>query len=807
MSQPRILIVEHDRARAQAMVRLLAASGYEPMGPIGSCREALEAAAAAPPDVAVCAMALPGVCDGADTANLLREGRGIPAILLVNPADAASLERAKQAAPASLIPDPPDGQSLLLAIESTLARNRAEASLRLDEARYRGLFEACPTAMLLLNHRGQVLEANPAAARLFGHEPETWRGLTARDLAAPDSTDLLEGLLAAALTGEPCHRGLSAKRRDGDTFAAALSATPLPLSQTPGVLLEVRERPPLSSHPGIPDTDMTRARDGFFVADAEGRVHLWNPAWVKIVGLAAAPPAGLPLAEVLPTELGQLLSRDIARVVSWNEPVKKEVTVGIRGEDRTLLLSLFPMGFREDDRMAGGLVLDITDRKQLETQLAHMAFHDPLTGLPNRALCLDRIRQAIERAKRRGNYQYAVIFLDLDRFKVINDSLGHLMGDRLLENVAKRLRNCVRGLDTVARLGGDEFVLILEETGSQREVVRIIKRIRTAMTEVFPIADHDIHVSASMGVVISPALYDKPEELLRNANIALHRAKAQGRNRFKVFNSRMLEDAIRLMNLENDLRHALARQEFYLDYQPILALRDRRLTGFEALVRWRRPDRGVVPPLEFIPVAEETGLIVPLGLWILEEACRTMAGWLREFPECDGLAVSVNLSARQLSQPALVEDVERILRATGLDPRALKLEITETVIMDNPELSILRLKRLKALGIRLSVDDFGTGYSSLSYLQRFPIDTLKVDRAFVSDIEMPENRKIVGAVVTLAHSLGLDVVAEGVEQETQTTVLNSFACEAGQGFLFSHPLGREDVEKLLHATDGGAEKK
>lgn len=804
MTQPRILIVEGDSASAGSMARLLRENGYLPLGPAGSCREALETAENVHPDLAVLNASLPGVCDGVDTAELLREGHDIPVILLAAGSDADTMARARKAAPHSFLPKPPDQAALVLAIETSLARRRAEQALRQSEARGRAVFDAAPSPLFILDARGAVVDANQAACRLFDYPPETLRGAPCATLFACRESASFEQLVGAALSGGTGRSKARIRRGDGAWFAVALTASPLPLWDVPQVLVEARPCLDDSPRPEQPETDLTRSAEGFLVLDAEERLRLINASCARMLAMKTLPEPGTPLAAVLPGELVTSLARDSVRVIAWNEPVKKEMTVAIDGADRTLLVSLFPMGHDEASRLAGALIMDITDRKKLECQLTHMAFHDPLTGLPNRSLCLDRLRQAIERSKRRDNYQYAVIFLDLDRFKVVNDSLGHHVGDRLLENVARRLRDCVRGLDTVARLGGDEFVILLEETGSHREIVRIVKRIRAAMAEDFSLCGHDIHVTASMGILISPALYDKPEELLRSANIALHRAKDEGRNRFKVFNTRMLEDAIRLMNLEHDLRQALLRGEFYLDYQPILALRDRRMTGFEALVRWRRPGRGVVSPMDFIPVAEDTGLIVPLGRWVLEEACRTMAAWQREFPETQGMSMSVNLSAKQLNQSSLVEDVERILRATGLDPRALKLEITETVIMDNPEVSILRLKRLKALGVRLSVDDFGTGYSSLSYLQRFPIDTVKVDRAFVSDIASEENRKIVGAVVTLAHSLGLDVVAEGVELEAQSEVLNGFLCEAGQGFLFSRPVDRESVERMLREGGGGA---
>jgi len=798
MASPRILLASQAQSSMESLEQFLDENGFELLGPALSCREALELAESRNPDLAILNSALNGACDGIDAAALLHEGRGIPVILLTGSTDPELLARAKKAGIASFLPASPTPQALLLAVETTLARKYHEEALHQEETRCQAIFAATPTPLFILDAHGAVLDANPAGAQLFGLRPEDAHGAAVCDsLLTAQDAPVIRHLLDTALDGEPCRARARGIRSNGDTFPLALAAVPLLLSEETSVLVEVRPCQEPCVRPELPETDLSLSAEGFLVIDAEERLRLVNAACIRMFGLDGAPVPGTRVEEALPEELGKSLVRDATRVIAWNEAVKKEITVAIGGTDKTLLLSLFPMGHDESARLAGGLVTDITDRKQLETQLAHMAFHDPLTGLPNRTLCLDRIRQALERSKRRDNYQYAVIFLDLDRFKVINDSLGHHMGDRLLENVARRLRECVRGLDTVSRLGGDEFVVLLEETGSYREIVRIVKRIRASMCEVFQICDHDIHVSASMGIVISPAIYDKPEELLRNANIALHRAKSEGRNRFKVFNTRMLEDAIRLMDLERDLRLALKHGEFFLDYQPILALRDRRLTGFEALVRWRRPGKGVVPPNEFIPVTEDTGLIVPLGLWVLEEACRTMVVWQQAFPAALGMTMSVNLSAKQLAQPMLVEDVERILRATGLDPRSLKLEITETVIMDNPEVSILRLKRLKGLGIRLSVDDFGTGYSSLSYLQRFPIDTLKVDRAFVSDIDTTENRKIVGAVVALAHSLGLDVVAEGVELERQSDVLNEFSCEAGQGFFFSRPICQEDVERML----------
>ena len=441
---------------------------------------------------------------------------------------------------------------------------------------------------------------------------------------------------------------------------------------------------------------------------------------------------------------------------------------------------------------------DITSRKHMEEQLAYQALHDPLTSLANRSLCLDRIGQAQGRARRREGYHFAVAFMNLDRFKVVNESLGHAAGDNLLREVARRLGQELRDLDTVARFGGDEFVLLLEELESPAEAVRIVRRLRDVMSEPFAVSGRTIQTGASFGILLSPDTDDRPEDLLRDANIAMHRAKEAGGGNLKVFNQRMLEQAVHIMTMEGDLRQAVDKGEFFVKYQPIVRLSDGRLTGFEALVRWLHPERGVIAPLEFIPLAEETGLILPLGRMVLERACRDLAGWRADMPEAESLVMSVNLSPRQFSMPGLPGMVSQVLDAAGLPPGCLKLEITETVIMDDPNRAIEALGRLKHMGVRLSVDDFGTGYSSMSYLQRLPLDFLKVDLSFVRNIHTSqEDHEIVRAIVGLAHSLGLETISEGVETIRHRDILRALGSEYGQGYLFSRPVPAAEVPGLV----------
>lgn len=441
--------------------------------------------------------------------------------------------------------------------------------------------------------------------------------------------------------------------------------------------------------------------------------------------------------------------------------------------------------------------------KKSEESLTHQAMHDALTDLPNRLLCQDRIRHAMERVSRRDNYHYAVAFMDIDRFKVVNDSLGHSFGDTVLREVGAKAIQCVRSLDTVSRFSGDEFVILMEELTSPREAIQIMKRLRESFREPMEVSGHVIQLTMSLGIVLSPATYERPEDILQHANIALHQAKVEGGDRIRVFNERMLQQAIQQMTIESELRRAIAQDEFIVHYQPLVSLKDSKAVGFEALTRWLHPKRGLVSPGMFIPLAEETGLIIPIGQEVLAKASMMMAEMQASLPDSQDLYLSVNLSAKQFSQTDLVDQIQRSLAASGLPPERLNLEITETAVMENAEVAVEKLRRLKSLGIKLSIDDFGTGYSSMSYLQQFPIDQLKIDLSFIRRMdEAPENVEIVRAIINLAHSLNLKVVAEGVENETQQHILMGLGCEYGQGYLFSKPTPPE--EAVEYVRNGGA---
>ena len=441
---------------------------------------------------------------------------------------------------------------------------------------------------------------------------------------------------------------------------------------------------------------------------------------------------------------------------------------------------------------------EVAERKQIEEQLLHNAFHDGLTGLANRALFIDHLKLALGRAERHDSYEFAVLFLDLDRFKVVNDSLGHMTGDQLLVGVARRLEAAMRPGDTVSRLGGDEFTVLLDDLKDAGEAEAVAERLQRELAAAFNLGSQEVFTTVSIGIALSSPDYHRPEDILRDADTAMYRAKQRGKARYEMFDQAMHARAMDRLGLERDMRRAVERRELFLQYQPIVSLSNGALRGFEALVRWRHPERGVIPPAKFIPIAEETGMIIPIGKWVLGEACRQMSRWQKLSSLDAPLPISVNLSGRQFLQPDLLEQVEEVLRETGLAPRSLKLEITETVVMENIETATQTLERLRSLGVELSIDDFGTGYSSLSYLQRFPVSTLKIDRSFVSRMaESDGTAEIVRTITKLAQTLGMDVVAEGVETEGQRAQLSDFECEYGQGYYFSMPMDGEFAEALL----------
>jgi diguanylate cyclase (GGDEF)-like protein len=457
---------------------------------------------------------------------------------------------------------------------------------------------------------------------------------------------------------------------------------------------------------------------------------------------------------------------------------------------------------RELNEHTTGALRRAAERELLEEQLRHRAFYDSLTGLPNRALFLDRIAHALARSNRLG-HELAVLFIDLDRFKVVNDSLGHSAGDGLLVQVGNRLRGCLRESDTIARLGGDEFTVLLEGESALADAARAATRILATLSAPFMLDGQETYASASIGISGGSALRESGRDLLREADIALYRAKATGRGRYTVFEARMSQLPSEHLHLESDLHRAIERRELRVHYQPIFSLDDGQITGLEALVRWEHPEKGLVAPGHFIPLAEDTGLVVPIGKWVLEDACRQMREWQQQHQGAEHMFVSVNLSARQLQDPNLVQDVEHALRASGLNPACLQLEITESVVMQEPEATVFKLNALKSLGIKLAVDDFGTGYSSLAYLKRFPVDVLKIDRAFVSGLgQSDHDSAIVQTVVALARALGLQTTAEGIEERAQWTRLRELGCDHGQGYVFSRPLQPEAVRTLLDSAAG-----
>jgi diguanylate cyclase (GGDEF)-like protein/PAS domain S-box-containing protein len=546
------------------------------------------------------------------------------------------------------------------------------------------------------------------------------------------------------------------------------------------------------------------ASDLITVIDSEGIVVYQSPSIERVLGYSADEVVGGRFEQLLEAGQETRLLHLLADAPDYEGRDGELIECSLNHKEGTTRQFEILRTNLLHDETVGGIVLngrDISERKEFERQLAHQAFHDPVTGLANRALFVERVRHAVART-RRDDEGVAVIFLDVDDFKTVNDSLGHAAGDQVLLEVAKRLESSIRASDTAARFGGDEFAVLLEDVRNVQEAADAADRILEAFNPPVRLSQKELSVRGSLGIAVAEDSSADADELIRNADAAMYIAKREGKGGYRLFEPTMHEVVLARLELRADLQRALVNNEFELHYQPVVRLSDGSTCGVEALLRWRHPERGRVMPDEFIPFAEETGLIVPIGRWVLREGCRTGVLLQRAFPVSPPITMSINLSVKQLQHSDIVSDVRDALEESGLEPSCLTLEITETVMMADTDLAVERLNELRALGVRLAMDDFGTGYSSLSYLSRFPVDVLKMDRSFLREGATPEESGLASAVVALGRTLSLEVVAEGIEQHDQWTTLRDLGCGLGQGFYFARPMDVDSALEYLHAALG-----
>lgn len=673
---------------------------------------------------------------------------------------------------------------LAVRIGAELERARAEEALRDSQTRLSGILEIANDAIISIDEKGCIQLFNQGAERVFGYKSEEILGQPLDRLLPQryrtEHQHYIQGFSQSADRARRMGKRpeVLARRKDGTEFAAEASISQLELKDGKiftAILRDItatkKAEEALRESEARLRTIVAATSDAIVVVDLQGRIRFANPAAVQLFNR--------PLEELLEHWFGwPSVSQDITEI-EIRQPSGKLIIAEMRAAETTW----------DEEKVYLASLRDITERKQVEAQLQHNAFYDALTDLPNRTLFMERLDRAIRRLRWRGGYPFAVFFLDLDNFKAINDSLGHMSGDRLLVAIARRLKSCLRPSDTFARLGGDEFTILLEEIENPTEAVTVARRIHEVLKSPFNLDDRHVFTNASIGIAFGSEDYTSPEELLRDADAAMYQAKAWGRGHYAVFDQKMHETVVARLQLETDLRLALEREEFLVYYQPIIDLSSGATVGFEALARWQHPTRGFITPDAFIPIAEETGLIVPLGWWVLREACHQLSLWQQQFPSDSPLSIGVNLSGKQLKEPDAVRQIQSILAQTGIDGSCLKLEIVESLLMDDTEATLATLAQLRAMKVQLAIDDFGTGYSSLSYLHRFPVTTLKIDRSFTIGMKADRsNGEIIKAVVSLAQALKMDAIAEGIETLEQLTYLQELGCQYGQGYFWAIPL-------------------
>lgn len=706
----------------------------------------------------------------------------------------------------------------LIILDITEEKKAVDALIN-SEQRFRSLVQNSSDIITILEHNGKIRYESPSITRILGYNPDDLVGDNAFDYVHPEDLPRVEEIFDRARQTPGSEVEIQFRFRHANGHWVYLESITRNWQDDPKIQgfvvnsRDISDRREQAERLQLLERAIAASKNGVTITDVRNNNQLVyvNPGFEQMTGYSAAEVMGENCRFLQGPEPNQPELDRLRAAIKEG----KDCTVVLRNyrKDGSLFwneLQLSPV-YNGQNQLTHfiGIQTDISDRKKVEEQLTHQAYHDPLTGLANRSLLIERLQKADLKAQQNPGYLFALLFLDLDRFKVVNDSLGHAVGDLLLIVISLRLQSCLKPSDTLARIGGDHFVILLEDIQDTSDAIQVAEQIHEQLQEPFTLKGHEFFITGSIGISLSSMSYERPADLLRDADIAMYRAKQSGKAKHAVFDKAMHDRVLARLNLENELRHTIeavqsgASDALWLAYQPIVCLRTGKLKGFEALVRWHHPEQGFISPAEFIPIAEESGLIIPLGMWILRQACRQLQEWQSflgnsHATASDQLTMSINLSGKQFLQLDLIQLVDEILAETDLVPYTVKLEITETAIVENMEYALETLSELRKRQILLSLDDFGTGYSSLSYLHQFPLDTLKIDRSFVNCIHQEsKHQKIIKAIVTLAHALGMDVTAEGLETTEQLQQLKMLDCELGQGYFFSKPLDRLAASRLL----------
>jgi diguanylate cyclase (GGDEF)-like protein/PAS domain S-box-containing protein len=696
--------------------------------------------------------------------------------------------------------------SLLVEINE---RRQVEAALLQSKQEADAFMNAAPCIVYVIDQAGRLVRWNRKLETLLGYTSEELVERDIQSLVAEGDHDTLQAVIAEILDGTTVSRDLCLLAKDGRMVPIYVTGTRIVIEEGKIFVVGV----------GVDISDYRAAMAALRKSEQEYRTLVEAfPDAVIVFDYSRRP---LYMNSVLEKQLG-ILPGDLTGewknnpifnpddIANVDQALTEFIASGSQrrqGPETRLTardgqVRWFDLVFARTEYIGQPAVLvitrDITEQKRVEARLLHDALHDHLTGLPNRALLMDRIKYAVQVQKRHPDHLFAVLYMDLDRFKDVNDSLGHSDGDELLIAVARRIQDCLRSCDTLARLGGDELVILLSEVKNSEEAELVARRIQEKLKRPFDLHGLQVFTSASIGLVLCDATRQNPEEILRDADIAMYRAKESGKARHQIFDATMHSQVFSKLHMENDLRRALAEDELEINYQPILSVNTGHILGFEALARWNHPSRGLISPSEFIPLAEDSLLIIPLDRWMMLKACRQMRLWQERYPLLEDCKINVNLSGKQFTQPDMLEMIESILQTSGLPARSLCIEITESVIMGNIEQARQILQKIQALGVWIEIDDFGTGFSSLTYLFQLPVNTLKIDHSFVRNLGK-DNRttEVVRAIVTLAHHMEIDVVAEGVETQQQQRLLLDMGCDQCQGFYHALPMDLEAVEAYL----------